>query len=346
MQTTGNKSPDRCARKKGRGSLERLRKEAVQQVLAGASPRAVAQRFGFGHSFIYGWLAKYRQGGWEALKSRRITGRRHRLTEEQRAWVCEALARKTPLECMLSSVLWTHRLVGDLIQREFQIRLSPVSVGRLLRKAGFAWCKPWSRAPGHEAGLMDHWRRTDYRAIRSLAWQTRAEIVFLDISATEDGEPGGDVFANDQPTTDVLFRRRFICGVSPRGRIRFMMGSGRNGESCLGEFIRRLMQETARPVFLIIPGGMTEAESLVQACVASFDGRLRLFVRPTALTPDAALDGQQPAGESRRAGGARSSASAAPKQPGLLPGALQRVMPSPPLPAPQPVTARIGGTSR
>lgn len=63
------------ARKLTRDELTAVRKRAVTAVQNGDRPEAVARVFGIGRSTLFGWLAKYRQGGWAALDARKRGGR-------------------------------------------------------------------------------------------------------------------------------------------------------------------------------------------------------------------------------------------------------------------------------
>lgn len=56
-------------------TLEEIRIRAVERVQAGESPEVVIQTLGFTRSCIYTWLARYRTGGWGALKARALKGR-------------------------------------------------------------------------------------------------------------------------------------------------------------------------------------------------------------------------------------------------------------------------------
>ena len=67
-------------RKLSHQAREALRLRAVQMVEAGESPEKVVKALGFHRSAIYQWIAKYREGGKEALKARPITGRPPKLT--------------------------------------------------------------------------------------------------------------------------------------------------------------------------------------------------------------------------------------------------------------------------
>lgn len=48
-------------------------------------------------------------------------------------------------------------MVRELIRDQFSVRLSDVSVGRLLRKIGLSPQKPLYRATRRDEALVDHW---------------------------------------------------------------------------------------------------------------------------------------------------------------------------------------------
>ena len=68
------------ARKLDHKTLEELRIRVVKRVQEGESPEVLAKVLGLDRTTVYGWLARYRQGGWNALKAKPFQDARRNLT--------------------------------------------------------------------------------------------------------------------------------------------------------------------------------------------------------------------------------------------------------------------------
>src|SRR5260370_25404455 len=88
----------RDARALDHKTLEEIRIRAVERVQAGESPETVIQALGFTRSCIYTWLARYRSGGWGALKARALKGRPMRIQAAQMRWLYRTVTGKGPLQ--------------------------------------------------------------------------------------------------------------------------------------------------------------------------------------------------------------------------------------------------------
>ncbi len=133
-------------RKLDHQTLEAMRLRAVDAVESGVHPEDVAASLGMARGTVYGWLAKYREGGLEALKARPVPGRPPTLDGAQLQRLSTLVVGNDPRQLQFAFALWTRAMVRELIGREFGVRLSEVSVGRLLRKLGLSPQRPLYRA--------------------------------------------------------------------------------------------------------------------------------------------------------------------------------------------------------
>jgi transposase len=171
---------ERDGRKLSHATLEEIRIRAVRRVEAGESPEDVIRTLGFSRPRIYEWLAFYREGGVEALKAKPISGRPMKLASKAVEWVYKTVTTRNPLQLKFEFALWTRQMVRELIRERFGVRLSEVSVGRLLRKLGLSPQRPLARAYQRDPELVETWLRQEYPAIEQAAKRAGAQIFFAD----------------------------------------------------------------------------------------------------------------------------------------------------------------------
>ena len=275
-------------------TLEEIRIRAVQSVEAGESPEDVIRTLGFGRTVIYSWLAKYREGGIDALRAKAISGRPSKMTGSQLKWVYKTVTGKNPLQLRFEFALWTRSMIRELIREQFGVRLSEVSVGRMLRKLGLSPQRPLRRAYERDPELVETWRKKQFPEIRRLAKKERATLYFSDEAGVRSDFHAGTTWALKGqtpivPATGQRFGMNLISAISPRGDFRFMTVEGRMNAEKFLEFLKRLLHNAPRPVLLVVDRHPSHRAKKVLAFVRSTEGRLRLFFLPPYapdLNPD------------------------------------------------------------
>jgi transposase len=154
-------------RKLSHAQLEAIRFQAVKAVQAGQSPAAVGRELGLYTARVFVWLAAYRADGWDALRARKASGRSMRLTGSQLRWIYNTVTSRNPMQLQYPFALWTRAVIGTLTRRKYGIKLSVISVGRLL--AQMMTCqKPLSRA--FERRAFVDWRKSGFGPVRPRWW--------------------------------------------------------------------------------------------------------------------------------------------------------------------------------
>ena len=105
-------------------TLEQMRLRAVDAIESGVHPEDVAASLGMARGTVYGWLAKYREGGKDALKARPVPGRPPKLTGPQMRTLYTMIVGADPRQYAFEFALWTRDTVRSLIRREFGVALS------------------------------------------------------------------------------------------------------------------------------------------------------------------------------------------------------------------------------
>jgi transposase len=110
---------------------------ALALVLEGASREAAARCAGMDRQTLRDWVHRYNAGGIEGLRDRRRPGPRPRLTPAQEAELAAAVERG-PDPDRDGVVRWRRVDLRALIEARFAVRLHERTVGKVLRRLGFA----------------------------------------------------------------------------------------------------------------------------------------------------------------------------------------------------------------
>jgi transposase len=281
-------------RKLDHKTLEQLRIRAVRQIEQGAHPADIAAALGLTRAAVYGWLAKYREGGLDALRAKPVPGRPPKLTGAQLQRLYLLVVGNDPRQLRFAFALWTRAMVRDLIRREFGVRLSEVSVGRLLRKLGLSPQRPLYRAYQQNPEAVARWKAQEYPQIRAQAAEVGATIYFADEAGVRSDYHAGTTWApvGRTPvvaTTGERFGINLISAVTAKGALRFAAYDGNLNGGVFIDFCRRLLHDAPGPVFLILDGHPVHRSNAVKQFAAATGGRLRLFFLPgysPELNPD------------------------------------------------------------
>ncbi len=270
--------------------MEEIRIRAIQRVQAGESPEKVIKTLGFARACIYNWLARYRAGGWHALRTGDRSGRPKKLSGAQIRWIYKTIRDKDPRQLKFAFALWTRAMIVELIKREFGIKLSKTSVGRLLHQLGFSCQKPLYRAYQRDSELVKQWKEKIFPQIQQRAKKEGAIIYFQDESGVRSDFHSGTTWAlkGQTPvveTTGARFGLNMMAAITSRGQMHFMLVHGSVNADRICEFLQRLMHGHTKKVFLIWDGHPTHKAKKVKQCIESFDGRLEIFVLPS-YSPD------------------------------------------------------------
>jgi len=187
-------------------------------------------------STVFGWLAKYRDGGQSALLARPVPGRPPKLSWTQLRTLRAMIVGNDPRQLQFEFALWTRDMVRELIRREFGVRLSAVSVGRLLRKLGLSPQRPLWRAYEQNPERVTAWKQTEYPAIRAAAAQVGATIYVADEAGIRSDYHAGTTWAptGQTPVVRTTGKRdsvNLISAVTPAGALRSHSGSPRSRAS-------------------------------------------------------------------------------------------------------------------
>ena len=90
-------------RKLDHHTLQGMRQQAIKAVCEGETATSVANAFGLNVCTVFTWLAKYSDGGEQALLAKPIPGRSPMVSDGEMRWIAQAVRDHTPSSSSLST---------------------------------------------------------------------------------------------------------------------------------------------------------------------------------------------------------------------------------------------------
>jgi transposase len=266
----------------------------VSMVQDGTPPSEVARQLKVGVTSVFNWLARYRKGGWGALKTKARSGRPKKLDGAAMKFVFDLVTNKNPLQLDFPFALWTCEMVGKVIAREFGVKLSRWSINRLLRQLGLTPQRPNFRAWEQDPEEARRWASRQFPALRAYARRIGAKIYFADEAGIRSDYHAGTTWAQRGktpvvPSTGQRFGCNMLSAISPSGSLRFMVTEHRVTSAVFCEFLDRLMTGETGHVLLIVDGHPAHRAKATRQHLKKFEGRLHLYLLPgysPELNPD------------------------------------------------------------
>lgn len=250
------------ARRLSADAQEDLRCRAVAAVKGGMSQAAVSKVFGVSAKTVWRWVDAFDRNGDRALQN----GRRGRRPGEQKALsaaqqgrVRRAVLGKYPDQVALPGLVWTRGQVADLVKRWFGIGLSRVTIGKYLRSWGLSPQKPIRKAYEQNPEAVERWLGVDYPAIVKRAKRCGAVILWLDQTGLRSDAPVGVTWAPVGQTpvvgkTGKRFGVNAMAAISNKGELYFTVYTGSFNGPVFLEFLKRLVRQLDRKVYLVVDG--------------------------------------------------------------------------------------------
>jgi transposase len=131
---------------------------ALALVLEGSSREEAARAAGMDRQTLRDWVHRYNAEGLPGLHDRRRPGRKPRLTPEQEAALATAVDRGPDPE-RDGVVRWRRVDLKALIKARYDVELHERSVGKVLRRLGFARLSVRPKHPSSDPAAQDAFKK-------------------------------------------------------------------------------------------------------------------------------------------------------------------------------------------
>lgn len=286
-----------------RARREALRAEAWTAFQKGEGPSSVARRLRIRVRLAFSWK-KQLPSTPEEIPSAATEGRRgpppatgSALTAQQFRKLDHSVADKDPEQLKFPFALWSSKAVVCYIQRTFGVTICRRTARRYLRKLGYTYQCPARRAREQNFVDVTTWKTVTYPGIRLMAHAAGGVVLWGDEAAvqTRTTKTRGYGKRGQPPLLRVPssygLRTNYISAVGNRGDFHFMTFKESMSVATLQEFLRRLMHDEPRPIYLILDNLRVHHATLIRDWLGEEEvaRHLKLFFLPAyspELNPD------------------------------------------------------------
>jgi len=280
---------------------QQLRNQVIRLRKAGRKYPEIGEIVGIHKTTACTIYKKYEREGRSAIriKKRGIKVGTHRtLTKSQETEIQKMIVDKSPEQLKLSFALWTRRAIQELIMRTYSINMPIRTVGEYLSRWGYTPQKPLKKAYEQNPKAVQKWLDESYSLIKAKAKKVGAEIHWGDETGLRSDSQHGRSFAPKGKTPVIRLNAKrvslsLVSTITNQGKVRFMTYSGGMNAQVLIRFLKRVIKDAKRKVFLILDNLRVHHSKVFKEWVSSNLKSIEVFYLPSyspELNPDEYLN--------------------------------------------------------
>jgi transposase len=270
-----------------------IREQAIRLRLSGNTREAIAEIVGVHKTTVGNWITQYNKGGNEALEigqRGRRTGEGRFLTKAQERSLQEMIIGKCPDQLQLPFALWSSTAIRALVKQMWGLNMSQALVSDYMQRWKYTPQKGVKRAYERSDPATQTWLEETYPEIKARAKQLKGEIFWGDETGISNQcqHARGYALIEKMPlltTQSKRLRVNLISALNNQGKLRFMMYQETMTAKVLIRFMKRLIKDASRKVFLTLDNLRVHHAKLVKQWVADHETEIELYYLP-AYTPD------------------------------------------------------------
>lgn len=282
------------------GLLER-RRQAVRLFEQGWQIQRIAATIGAHRNTVGEWIQAWHEKGQAALVPKpagRPRGSGMSLSPKEARKIQRIITDRCPDQLKLPFALWTREAVQQLIRKQLGKVVPIRTVSSYLKRWDFTPQKPLKQAYERCPKAVQRWVDAQYPVIEKQARAEGGEIHWGDQTGLRSSDQVGRGYS---PKGKTPVRRskgtpekvNLISAVTNRGKVRFMFYCGSMNARRLIVFMRRLIKDANRKVFLVLDNLRVHHAKKVKDWLADRADEIEVFYLPSYspdLNPDEYLN--------------------------------------------------------
>ena len=265
-----------------------IRKSIIRLSQQGKNTHEIAEILNVSERHVQNTKLNYKNGGMIAIKPGkrgRKSGEKRKLTPEQEKEVQQIIVDKTPEQLKFKECLWTRKAIHELILRKYQIDLPLSTLGLYLQRWGFSVQRPVKRAYQQNKEAVNEWVEETFPGINKRAKEEDAEIYFGDETGLQNTSNYAKGYAPKGKTPVVYTESKHIkinmlSAVSAKGKMRFLLHKESINSDKLIDFMRRLIHDSDKKVFLVLDNLKAHHSKKVSEWIEKHKDEIEIFFLP------------------------------------------------------------------
>lgn len=246
---------------------------AIRLLQQGKKRADIAEIVGVHYGVVCRWIRACEQGGEAAIKQGqrgRRSAKQRLLTEAQESVLKKLICDKNPDQMKLPFALWNRKAIQAVVKQMWNVHIAIRTVGDYLKRWGYTPQKPAKRAYERKPKAVKEWLDNTYPEIKNRASEEGAEIYWGDETGIRNDCQHSRGYApkGKAPVVEINAKRfstNMISAVNNQGAVRFMMYGENMTAKVLLRFMKRLIKDAGRKVFLILDNLRVHHAKLVKA---------------------------------------------------------------------------------
>jgi transposase len=265
-----------------------IRKSIVRLSKTGKKNQEIAETLDVSERLVRGVKKAYADHGFAGIKPK-TRGRRHgekrTLAPGQEREIQRTIVDKTPEQLCFRECMWTRNNIKSMILERFKIDMPLSTLGYYLERWGFSVQRPVKRAYRQDDGKVKNWVESEFPAIAKRTKAENAEIYFGDESGLRNTSDYVRGYAPTGKTPVVRTEAKHIkinmmSAVSNRGKLRFILYRDTMNAGKLIDFMRRLVRDSSKKVFLVLDNLRVHRAKKVTAWLEKHKAEIEVFYLP------------------------------------------------------------------
>jgi transposase len=263
-----------------------LRRMAVHAVVyKDLRADVVADAYNMKPSTIRRWVRQYKEGGDDALDTKKAPGATPIIAPEIDVWLRDVIVNSTPRKFGYDTELWTLGILVMLLEKTFGIKVWHSTVANHLHELNLSCQVPEYRAYEFDPDEAEKFVSVKLPKIKRLAEKMGADILFEDEAGigimTRSGRTWGEV--NNPPVVPASDKRggyNVLSAISGKGDLYYEIEDQTIASEQFIAFLKKLQRDHPGPIILLVDLASFHKSKMVLDFVRAHRHQIRIYFLP------------------------------------------------------------------